>query len=153
MKTKRQFRCWRIFEILKTFDTADALLLLSSSLSEPTVGDRGIHGVILSDSSRNRALSFLIDDNNERVTRLSAYAVTQAFPADWRGQCSIVYQRRRRGSCATLRADTPTGVHMVAPATDDVEGANPWVVDPHPLSEFGEVLHTPLGMLDMFPVV
>ncbi|MFS8007336.1 hypothetical protein Hanom_Chr14g01259831 [Helianthus anomalus] len=147
-KTRSQFRRRRISKILKTFDVADTLLLLTGSLTEPTVGDRGIHGAILPDSSRNRALSYL-----EGVTRLSTHSVTQAFPAEWRGRCSIVYQRRRCGSCAALPDETSTGVNMAAPAMDDGEGANPWIVDPHPLSEHGEVLHTPLGVLDMFPSV
>ncbi|MFS8023602.1 hypothetical protein Hanom_Chr16g01453341 [Helianthus anomalus] len=30
-------------------------------------------------------------------------------------------------------------------------GVNP--VDPHPISDYGEVLHTSLGVLDMFPGV
>ncbi|MFS8006986.1 hypothetical protein Hanom_Chr14g01255651 [Helianthus anomalus] len=153
MRTRRRFRCRRISKILKSFDPADGLLLLSDLSTETVARDGGVHGAVLHESSRNLALSHSVDDNNEGVTRLSAYAVTQAFPADWRGRCSIVYQRCRRGSCSAPPVEIPTGVHMVAPATSDGEGINPWIVDPHPLAWYGEVLHTLLGVLDMFPDV
>ncbi|MFS7956790.1 hypothetical protein Hanom_Chr07g00658661 [Helianthus anomalus] len=69
MRTRRQPRCWRISEILKTFDAVDGLLLLSGTLTGPSVRDGGIHDVVLPDSSRNRTLSSLADDNNMGVTR------------------------------------------------------------------------------------
>ncbi|MFS7989218.1 hypothetical protein Hanom_Chr11g01044151 [Helianthus anomalus] len=126
MRTRRQPRRRRVSDILKTLDAVDGLFLLSGSLTEPFVRDG--------------------DDNNGGVTRLLVHAVTQAFPADWRGQCSIVYQRRRRGSCAVPPAKAPTGENITVAAVDDGEGANPWIVDPCPLSEYGEVMHTPLGV-------
>ncbi|MFS7906506.1 hypothetical protein Hanom_Chr01g00060031 [Helianthus anomalus] len=91
-------------------------------------------------------LSDLVNDNNGGVTRLSAHSVTRSFPADRRGSCSIIYQRRHR-------AEALTGENMVIAADNDGENVNPWIVDPQPLSEYGEVLHTPSGVLDMFPDV
>ncbi|MFS8010670.1 hypothetical protein Hanom_Chr14g01299771 [Helianthus anomalus] len=77
----------------------------------------------------------LADDNNGGVTRLFAHTVIRLLPADRRGDCSIVYRRH------------PRVVPPVAVSGDD-EDVNPWIVDPHPLSEYGEVLHTPYGVLD-----
>ncbi|KAJ0791464.1 hypothetical protein HanOQP8_Chr01g0005831 [Helianthus annuus] len=139
-------------EILKTLDAADGLLLLSGSLVGPTTCDGGFQGASLADSSRNPILSRLANDNNGGVTRLSVHLVSQAFPADWKGRCSIVYQRCRRGTPSTLPAVVPIGEEVVV-AEDDGGDANPWIVDPHPLSEYGEVLRTPFGVLDMFPGV
>ncbi|MFS7918816.1 hypothetical protein Hanom_Chr03g00205581 [Helianthus anomalus] len=106
----------------------------------------GCDGAILPDFSSDQNLSDLVNDNNGVVTRLPAHIVTRSFPADQRASCSIVYQRCRR-------AEALTGENMVIAADDDGENVNPWIVDPHPLSEYGEVLHKPFAVLDMFPDV
>ncbi|MFS7960777.1 hypothetical protein Hanom_Chr08g00707001 [Helianthus anomalus] len=150
MKIKRWIRWRKISEVLKTFEVADVLLLLSGSMVDPSTSDGGFRGAILPDFSRDRLFSDLLNDNNGGVTRLSAHIVTRSFPADRRGSCSIVYQRRRR---VAFPAEAPIGENMVVVAEDDWEDVNPWIDDPRPLAEFGEVLHTPFGVLNMFPGV
>ncbi|MFS7956076.1 hypothetical protein Hanom_Chr07g00650301 [Helianthus anomalus] len=83
----------------------------------------------------------VVDDANEGVTRLSAHALTQDFPFDWKGYCSIVYQRRRRDPCLAPPTETP-----MVPVDD-----NEWIVDPHPLEWYGEALYTSVEVLSMFP--
>ncbi|MFS7996377.1 hypothetical protein Hanom_Chr12g01129281 [Helianthus anomalus] len=74
MKIKRWVRCRRISEILKVFDAADALLSLSGLPIGVDAGNRGAREVSLSE--KDLTPSRLSDDNNEGVTRLSAYIVT-----------------------------------------------------------------------------
>ncbi|MFS7903842.1 hypothetical protein Hanom_Chr01g00028891 [Helianthus anomalus] len=146
MKNKRQIRWGRISEVLKTLEAADALLLLSGLTLDPSTSGGGSYGVIPPDFSRGRLFSDLLDDNNGGVTRLSAHLVTRSFPADRRRSSLIIYQRRRS---AAFPAEVPTDENVVVAAGDDRENVNPWIVDPHPLFEYGEVLHTPYRVLDM----
>ncbi|MFS7948025.1 hypothetical protein Hanom_Chr06g00555101 [Helianthus anomalus] len=144
MRTRRQVRRRRVPEILRVLDAADALLDLSDSLTAPAVWDEDVNGTNLYDSNWIR--SRLADDNNGGVTRLSAHLVTLSFPVDQRGSCSIVYQRCRR---AVPPFEVSAGGDATVVAGDGGENANPWAVDPHPLSDYGEVLHTPFAVLDM----
>ncbi|MFS7996435.1 hypothetical protein Hanom_Chr12g01129951 [Helianthus anomalus] len=70
----------------------------------------------------------------------------QSFPSDQRGRCSVVYKRHQSRRPSTIPAD----VQMTAFTMGDGEGENPWIIDPHPLEWYGEVLHTPLEVLDIF---
>ncbi|MFS7946649.1 hypothetical protein Hanom_Chr06g00538851 [Helianthus anomalus] len=126
---------------MKTFDAAEALLLLAGLSMETVAGNGGVRGTVLPLSTgRNHASSRAVDDNNEGVTRLSAHALTQVFPVDRKGHCSIVYQRCRRDRCLA----PPTEIPMVP--VDD----NEWIVDPHPLEWYGEALYTSEEVLAMF---
>ncbi|MFS7971597.1 hypothetical protein Hanom_Chr09g00834741 [Helianthus anomalus] len=115
---------------------------------ESVAGNRGVFCIIPPSSiGRNHSSSRGVDDNNGGVTKLSANVLAQAFPTDWKGRCTIVYQRLRRDRSSVISAD------MSASVTGDGRSENPWIVDPHPLAWYGEVLHTPLDVLDMFPGV
>ncbi|MFS7899424.1 hypothetical protein Hanom_Chr00s057544g01783591 [Helianthus anomalus] len=141
MRVRRRFRSRRISEVLNVFEAADGLLLLASLLPEDVAGDENVRGVGRSELVRNPVRSPFA----EGVTRLSAYVVTRVFLAGRRGSCFIVYQRCRRGPCSVPPAEIPAGDHAVAPIAVGEKGSNPWIVDPRPFSEYGEVLHTPLG--------
>ncbi|MFS8024390.1 hypothetical protein Hanom_Chr16g01462661 [Helianthus anomalus] len=149
MRTRRRFRSRRVSEILKTFDAVVALLLLVGLSMDMVARNGGVRGTIPPvATARTHASSRVVDDNNGGVTRLSAHALIQAFPVGWKGRCLIVYRRRRHDPCLT-----PADVHMTVPATGDGGVSNPLIVDPHPLAWYGEVLHTPLDVLDIFPGV
>ncbi|MFS7931855.1 hypothetical protein Hanom_Chr04g00360941 [Helianthus anomalus] len=136
MENRRPVRWRRLSEVLKVLEAADALLLLSNPLHDLIVRDEGVNDANRQDALENRIRLRLADENNGGVTPLSAHLVTRSFPVDRRGGPSIVYQQRRR-------VVIPAGV-----AEDGEEDVNPWIVDPHLLSEYGEVLHTPYGVLD-----
>ncbi|MFS7936914.1 hypothetical protein Hanom_Chr05g00421351 [Helianthus anomalus] len=140
MENRGKIRWRRLSNVLKVLDVVDGLLLLSNPVTYPTVRDEGIESANHWEALENRLRLHLADDNNGGVTRLSAHLVTRSFPVGRRGSSSIVYQRRRR---IAIPAAVPAGV-----VEDDGEGVNPWIVDPRPLSEYGEVLHAPYGVLD-----
>ncbi|MFS8002515.1 hypothetical protein Hanom_Chr13g01202981 [Helianthus anomalus] len=143
MRTRRRFRSRRVSEILKNFDAAEALLQLRGLSSEGAAGSN----VPFLYSGENYASRRSRGDNGEGVTRLSANVLMQSFPSDRRGRCLVVYQRRPSGRLSA----TPAGVPMTASTIVGGEGENPWIIDPHPLEWYGEALHTPLEVLDMFP--
>ncbi|MFS7961920.1 hypothetical protein Hanom_Chr08g00720621 [Helianthus anomalus] len=80
---------------------------------------------------------------------LSADALTQGFPSDQRGRCSVVYKRRQGGRLSAI----PAGVQMMTSAVGDGESENKWIIDPQPLKWYGEALHTHVEVLAMFPDV
>ncbi|MFS7997038.1 hypothetical protein Hanom_Chr12g01137011 [Helianthus anomalus] len=154
MRTKRRFRSRRISKILKTFEIAKALLPLAGLSTETVARNGGLRGSIpFVATGRTHAYSRAVNDNNEGVTRLSAHALIQAFPVDSKGLFSIVYRRRRRDPCLAPPTEVPADVHVTVSSMDDWGGSNPLIVDPHPLAWYGEMLHTPLEVLDMFPGV
>ncbi|MFS7954093.1 hypothetical protein Hanom_Chr07g00626271 [Helianthus anomalus] len=71
----------------------------------------------------------------------------QYFPSDRRGRCSVVHQRCQSGRLSA----TPAGAPMQASTMVGGENENPWIIDPHPLEWYGEVLHTPMEVWNMFP--
>ncbi|MFS7999956.1 hypothetical protein Hanom_Chr12g01172721 [Helianthus anomalus] len=131
-----QIRWVRLSDVLKVLDVADGLLLLSKLVTDPAVGNERVESTNHRETSENQLRLRLADDNNGGVTRLSAYLVTQSFPVGRRGSSSIVYQSRHRVAASAAVVES------------DKDGANPWIVDPRPLSGYGEVLHTPYGVLD-----
>ncbi|MFS8019927.1 hypothetical protein Hanom_Chr15g01409491 [Helianthus anomalus] len=147
MRTRRKYRSRRVSEILKTFDAAEALLHLGGLPSEKVAGSKGFPGTVpYSYSGENYACFCTRGDNVEGVTRLSANVLMQSFPSDRRGRCSVVYQQRQSGRLSAIPDDVP----MSASAMVGGEGENPLIIDPHLLEWFGEALHTPLEVLDMF---
>ncbi|MFS7957422.1 hypothetical protein Hanom_Chr07g00666191 [Helianthus anomalus] len=140
MENRGHIRWRRLSNVLKVLDAADGLLLLSNPVSDPAVRVEGVESVNHREALENRLRLRLADDKNGGVTRFSAHLVTRSFPVGRRGSSSIVYQRHRR---VIIPALSPASV-----VEDDREGVNPWIVDPRPHSEYGEVLHTPYGVLD-----
>ncbi|MFS7953182.1 hypothetical protein Hanom_Chr07g00615551 [Helianthus anomalus] len=146
MRTMRKFRSWRVSEILKTFDAAEALLLLTGLPSE-RVADRGgfLDTAPYSSTRENFSSLRIRGDNDEGVTRLSATVLTQRVLVGWRGCCSIVYERRR----SDRRSVALAGTQMASVVGD----GNEWIGDPHPLEWFGEAIYTSAEVLTMFPGV
>ncbi|MFS7918977.1 hypothetical protein Hanom_Chr03g00207491 [Helianthus anomalus] len=144
MRTRRKFRSRRVSEILRTFDAAEALLLLAGLPLERIV-DRGGFLDPAPCSSTRENLSFLRirGDNDGGVTRLSATVLTKRFLVGWRGRCSIVYEWRWSG----WRSVALAGTQM----TSVVGDGNEWIVDPHPLEWYCEAIYTSTEVLAMFP--
>ncbi|MFS8003435.1 hypothetical protein Hanom_Chr13g01213941 [Helianthus anomalus] len=71
-----QIRWRRLSNLLKVFDAADGLLLLSNPATDPAVRDECIENVNHREAVEDRLRLRLADDNNGGVTRLSAHLVT-----------------------------------------------------------------------------
>ncbi|MFS7950128.1 hypothetical protein Hanom_Chr07g00579731 [Helianthus anomalus] len=146
MRTRRKYRSWRVSEILKTFDAAEALLLLGGPVAEVAAGSGGfLCTVPFPHTGEHFAPLRTRVDNDEGFIRLSENVLTQGFPADWRSRCTVVYKQRRNDRSS----ETPAGTQMTSAVGDGTE----WIVDPHPLELYGEPLHTSVEVLAMFPGV
>ncbi|MFS7997037.1 hypothetical protein Hanom_Chr12g01137001 [Helianthus anomalus] len=123
MRTRRRIRSRRISKILKTFEAAEALLLLAGLSTETVARNGGIRGTIhFVATGRTHASSRAVNDNNEGVTRLSAHALIQAFPVDSKGLFSIVYQWRRHDPCLAPPTEVPADVPVTVSSMDDGGG-------------------------------